>query len=486
MNRSFVVYGMESVDQKKGVSLLEKMGTPAALERKALWQEGGETLRLAGPLVVAYAGNQMMGLVDTAIVGRLGSAQIAGTSAAASLFFVVAILGMGVMMALDPLASQSIGAERPHEARRILREAIYLAVMMTIPLSFLMVVSLQVLPWFGFDAETQREAHLYLWPRMLGLFPLLMYTALRGYLQALSLGRPVMIATLLANLANIPLSVGLAWGGQLGWGGEWLPWGLAQGWGTAGVACATTLVTIFQVGVLVVVYRGLPHEGAPSKASWKGIQSLWWLGWPIALQHLAEVGLFVLTTLLMGHFGKVFLGGHEVALKIASFTFTMCLGVGQATSVRVGYAVGRRDPQAARRAGWIGGGVGITLMATSALCLVLFGHPLASLFAKQPEVVHTAVSFLGIAALFQLVDGVQVVATGALRGAGDTRTPLLLGLTSHWLIGVPVGVGLAFRTSMGARGLWWGLCAGLAAAALFLSVRFFYLTRGDMRAVMDR
>ncbi|MCK6511173.1 MATE family efflux transporter [Myxococcota bacterium] len=455
---------------------------PDRAHSAAFWQEGKDTLHLAGPLIVAYAGNQMMGLVDTAIVGRLGSAQIAGTSAAGSLFFVIAILGMGVMMALDPLASQAVGAGKPTEARRYLSDSLWLAVGLTIPLSFLMVASLQVLPWFGFDAETRHEAHLYLWGRLPGLFPLLAYTAYRGYLQALSMGRPVMIATLLANVANIPLSIGLAWGGQMGVGGSWLPWGLSQGWGTAGVAIATTLVTLLQCALLWWVVRSLAPKDQKKGASLAGVRALWWLGWPIALQHLAEVGLFVLTTLLMGHFGKVMLGGHEVALKIASFTFTVCLGVGQATAVRVGYAVGRCDAAGARRAGWVGGSVGIALMSMSALILVSMAYPLAWLFVKEAAVIHAAVAFLGIAALFQLVDGVQVVATGALRGAGDTRTPLVLGLLSHWLIGVPVGVVLAFGTSLGAMGLWWGLCAGLAAAACLLGVRFWWVTRGEMRA----
>ncbi len=454
--------------------------SPEETSRAAFWQEAKETLHLAGPLIIAYAGNQMMGLVDTAIVGRLGSAQIAGTSAAASLFFVVAILGMGVMMALDPLASQAVGAGQRTEAKRFLSDSLWLAAGLTVPLSLLMIASLQVLPWFGFDAQTQHEAHLYMWGRLPSLFPLLAYTAYRGYLQALSLGRPVMIATLLANVANLPLSIGLAWGGQLGWGASWLPWGLAQGWGTAGVAVATTLVTLFQCGLLWWVVRSLTPQGTREKASVQGIRALWWLGWPIALQHLAEVGLFVLTTLLMGNFGKIILGGHEVALKIASFTFTMCLGVGQATAVRVGYAVGRRDILGARRAGWVGGGVGLALMATSATILVWMAKPLALLFVKEGAVVEAAVAFLGIAALFQLVDGVQVVATGALRGAGDTRTPLVLGILSHWLIGVPVGVMLAFGTSLGPMGLWWGLCAGLAAAAGLLSVRFGWVTRSEV------
>jgi MATE family multidrug resistance protein len=285
-----------------------------------------------------------------------------------------------------------------------------------------------------------------------------------------------MLATLIANLVNIPLSIFLAWGGTL-WGGVSLPFGLTTGWGTAGVAWATTLVTILQAAILAWVYLRRVRDEPPPAISWGGMRAIWWLGWPIALQHLAEVGLFVMMTLLMGHFGDTALGGHEIALKIASFTFTMCLGIGQATSVRVGYAVGQRDPIAMRRAGWVGITLGLGLMSLSASLLAFQPLWLASFFTHDRSLLQAAIPFLWMAALFQWVDGIQVVVTGALRGAGDTRTPLLLNLASHWAIGVPLGAWLAFGTSLGALGLWCGLCAGLATISALLSWRFFWISR---------
>jgi MATE family multidrug resistance protein len=207
------------------------------------------------------------------------------------------------------------------------------------------------------------------------------------------------------------------------------------------------------------------------------------LGAPIGLQMLAEVGVFTIASIVMGRIGRTSLAAHQVALQLAGTTFMVPLGIGSAASVRVGQAIGRGDVPGTRRAGLVAIGTGAAFMLLCALLFVVAGEPLVRAFAKDAPVVRAAVPLVAIAAFFQLSDGVQAVASGALRGAGDTRWPLVSNLVGHYAIGLPTSLALAFGLGWGAQGLWWGLSAGLTGVAVALLARFVVLTRRPVARV---
>ncbi len=441
-----------------------------------------ETFRLALPLIAAYAGNHAMGLVDTAIVGRLQPVDIAGTGMGNSLVFLVSLLGMGLLHGLDPMASQAIGAGKPAQARRHLHEALLIAVVMVLPVTALIFSSLGALPLLGIDAPTQESAYYYLLGRAPGLVFFYVYIALRGYLQAVEVIRPIFTSTLVANLFNIPTTLFLTLGDRalvtLG-----LPTVGFDGWGVFGASLATTLMAALQMLILFWVLRRQPDVGPVEKPKKQGFKRMFNLGYPVSLQMLAEGGMFSVGTVLMGKFGPNILGGHQVALQIASFTFSLCLGVASATAVRVGHAVGRRDKTAARTAGFAGIATGFFIMMVSATAFFLWPRAIASLFAKPAPVIQSAIGFLYFAALFQLFDGIQVVAGGALRGAGETQLSMRVNVLTHWGFAMPLAIYLSFYTSVGAPGIWYGFTTGLMLVSILLVWGFHRITLKELKPV---
>lgn len=417
-----------------------------------------------------------MGLVDTAVVGRLTATNIAGVSLGNAIFFLVTILGTGILMALDPLVSQATGAQQHKKARGHLNSGMVLALLLCIPLTLALFASWAwVLPLFGIKPHVQQATYQYLLGRAPGVLFYFFFITMRCYLQSVSMTRPIVVMTVIANVANIPISIFLALGDN-GLTGLGLPAVGFAGWGVLGAAVGTTIVTLLQMlGLALALYQTSQKEASPFH--WGDVQTMFLLGVPIGLQLLAEGGMFGLVTMLMGHFGSGALGGHQVALQIASFSFTVCLGISAATSVRVGMAFGNQDPTRARRAGISGMALSGSFMALSGLMLWLTAPQLARFFATPPDVQAAAVSFLGIAAVFQVFDGLQAVASGAIRGTGKTQLAFWLNVASHWGCGVPTALFLAYGMGWKGEGLWWGLTAGLVAGSIVISAAFLPLTR---------
>jgi MATE family multidrug resistance protein len=242
--------------------------------------------------------------------------------------------------------------------------------------------------------------------------------------------------------------------------------------GAMGAALATSAVNLSSLVVCWIAVDKLERERATGGGDPVLARSIVALGLPIGLQLVAEVGVFALTGILAGTLGKMPAAGHQVALSLASLSFSMAIGVGAATSVRVGRAVGAGDTPAARRAGGQGIVVGATLMGISGLFFILMPRPLAALFTDDRQVIDTAVPLIQIAAVFQLSDAIQAVSAGALRGTGDTRFSFVANLVGHYAVGLPVAAALGFAAHLGAAGLWWGLSLGLTAVAVGQSIRF--------------
>ena len=432
--------------------------------------------RLALPLVFANVGQVMIGVVDTAIVGRLGGVELAGAGLGNSIYFTIAVLGVGVMSGLDPLLAQAFGARESDRAFLLFRQGAWLAIFLGLPLCAVALGIGRALEPFGIQANVAAGAQDYLAGRAPGLLPLLLFVGLRSLLQAANTVRSLIAATAAANALNLVLGVGLAFGDRALAEVGLAPIGLPA-LGVLGVAIAGSAATLLQVLVLLGAagrLRGpaslpaLPH--APS------VLRVFRLGAPIGGQMLAEFSAFALVHVLVGVLDGDALAGHQLAITLASATFMVPLALGNAASVRVGRAIGSGDTPRARLAGLVAIGAAAAFMSVAAFALILGPKSLARLFTDQPEVLSAAVPLLLIAAVFQISDGVQAVAAGALRGAGDTRVPLVLNLFGHYIVGLPAGIVLAHVCGFGARGLWWGLSIGLGCVALGLTLRFVRFT----------
>jgi MATE family multidrug resistance protein len=453
--------------------------TTSARDAPSAVRELDQLTRLAAPLAVANLGQVLLGAVDTAVVGRLGAVELGAGGLGSSLFFTVAVLGTGVLLGFEPLVAQALGAGEPGRARSMLWRSMWVAALLTVPLFWLGMGVGALLEPAGIAPDTAGLTRVYLGTRLLGLAPYLLFVVVRSYLQARVRTQPVLAAVLCANLINLPLSWLLALGDpgleRLGIPTIGLP-----AFGVGGAAWASVAATVIQ---LVVLWRavsgGRPRPSFPlgPGVTGRALQ----LGAPIGLTLLAEYGVFALVNLAMGNLDADALAAHQVAITFAAATFTVSLGVGAAAAVRVGRAVGAGDAAGTRLAGGVALLVGAGVMVLPAVLFWALPAELARVVTDRPEVVRATVPLLWVAAFFQLSDGLQAVAAGALRGAGDTRFALLANLVGHYGVGLPLGIVLAFGCGWGATGLWWGLTAGLTSVALALMTRFVRLTQTRVR-----
>lgn len=417
--------------------------------------------RLAAPIVMAELGWMAMGLVDTMVVGRVGAEAIAAVSLGTILFYGVAVCASGLLLGMDTLVSQAFGAGDAEDCLRSLFQGVWISLLL-IPVVMGLVWALgALLPGFGIDPEVVRAARPYLHALNWSAPALLVYFAFRRYLQAINLVRPVMWTLVTANLVNLA--------------GNWLlvfgHWG-APRMGAEGSGWATCFSRAYMVVALgVVIWRRETTLLASSRRlDGARIWALLRLGLPAAAQLGLEVGVFAVVTVLVGRLSAVALASNQIALMTVSTTYMIPLGISSAAAVRVGNGLGRSDPQAAARSGWTALGLGAAMMSAAAVLLLTASRIIARLFTPEAEVIAAAATLLRIAAFFQLFDGLQVVATGALRGAGNTRTSMLCHFAGYWLVGLPLGAMLCFKRGMGAAGLWIGLSAGLILIGIVLAV----------------
>jgi MATE family multidrug resistance protein len=453
--------------------------------------EARENLRLAAPIIATQIGTMLMGLVDTAIVGRVGEQALAGVAIGNTLVFAVSMPALGVLTAIEPLTSQAVGAGDGARARRTLREGLRLSFLLTVPFALIAWASLALLPWLKVDPGVVPLARAYVMWRLPSLLPFFVYIAAKTYQQAVLRPRAAVEAVIVANVLHA-VADWIAVFGDDGLARVGLPRIGLPAFGGAGAGVATTLSLSFMAwwiaGLRRRIPKGAPDEPKPGEIDAEGmdgevVRKLFRVGTPIGLQLLAEVGVFSLVTVLMGRLGGRTTAAHQIALGLASFSFMGALGVAQATSVRVGISVGGERAHDTRRAGLTGVGIGVAIMGVWSIVFATFPHALARIFTPDEAVIAAAVPLIRIGALFQLVDGMQVVSAGALRGTGDTRWPLALNVVMHWFVGFPLGLLLGFGLGMGAVGLWFGLTAGLATVAFALVSRFVVLTRKHIRAL---
>ncbi len=430
---------------------------------------------LALPIALAQFGLMTMSLVDTAVLGRVSKIDLAAVALGRNIGFAAQTLSMGLAMALEPLASQAIGAKDPKRAWRA-----YTSTLETITIAFVPVMILALLATFGLkplgvdDVVISRTRQfLVAWAPGLYAFPC--FIAGKTYLQSHSRTRPALVAAIVANAVNFVVCNLLVRGddalASIGLPRVGLPRLGALGSGIALTIAGILLASMVTRGAFGL--RPSSIEDSPVIARREIVR----LGMPVGLQMLAEVGVFALVSVLTGHFGSAVVSANQIALGLASFTFMGALGVSGATAVRVGHAIGAREKENARRAGLTGIGLGALGMACGGIVFATAPEFLVRIFTRDPDIVSLGSALVRVAALFQLFDGMQAVGAGALRGAGDVRFAFIGGVVSYWVIGLPLALWFGVARGHGALGMWWGLSASLVAAALIFVVRFIVVTK---------
>lgn len=436
-------------------------------------------LRLALPLVLAEVGWMFMGVVDTIMVGHLPNPALTISAAALGqvLYNTLAFGVGGILFGLDTYISQAHGAGEFDDANRWLLSGLVLAAILAALLMGMVWLGPFAMARMPVDRDVVRQAISFLGALNWGTLPLFLYMTFRRYLQAFNHVRPIAVALVSANLVNAALDWLFLFGHR---------WNIAgftfaiPSYGVTGAAASTALARLYLaafVGVAVwwVDRRhsyGLRAAARPPadarRIDMERIRRLLRLGGPVGAQIFVEIAIFAAVTSLIGTLGTAPLAGHEIALNCVATTFMVPFAISAAGAVRVGQAIGRGSASEARAAGWTAIGLGSGFMVCASAALVLFPTSIARGFTHDPAVITAAVPLLLVGAAFQLFDGVQVTATGALRGAGNTHAGLIVQLIGYWAIATPVGLWLAFHRHLGAVGLWMGLALGLIFAGIAL------------------
>ena len=433
--------------------------------------------RLAAPIVLVNVGLQAMGVVDTIMLGRVSAVDLAAGALGNFYFFVTAIIGIGILMALDPVISQAVGAKDATGVARGVQRGVLLSVFVTIAVTLSFLPAGGVFRFLRQPTELTSLAAGYVWWSIPGLLPFFMFNMMRQTLQALRRLTPVVIAVVVANAANVFFNWVLIYG-HLGFA----PGGVV---GSAqGTALARWLMAVALFGSAWHVLRPTLVPWRPESLLVAPLVRMLRLGFPVGLQFFAEAGAFGFVTVMAGWMGTTTLAGHEIALNLASMTFMVPLGVAGAAAVMVGHAIGAGDTLASRREAVAALVCGVGFMAAMAVLFAIIPRVLANAYTIDAATRVIATTLIPIAAVFQVFDGTQVISAAILRGAGDTRVPMILHALSFWAVGIPFGALLAFRFAEGAPGLWWGLTAGLAAAAVLQLARVRIKLSSDVRRVV--
>lgn len=454
------------------------------MDKSALWldhnrlrmnlvQESRLTLRLAFPLMIGQVSQMLMGVVDTLMIGHLGVVDLAALTFANALFHVPFVFGIGLLSGVSVFTSNSRGANDAAGARGSCRHGMYLATVLGLVLFGISWIVSMHLDLFGQPPAVARGTTGFFRILMASVIPALASIALKNHADALNRPWP----PFWIFLGGVVLNVGLNWVmiyGNLGF----------PALGFIGAAWATFISRTAILGAMIfwlVRARDL-REWVPYRwfraPDFPDLRRLLSVGLPASVQMAFEVTAFSLAGLIMGRFGAVAMAAHQIAITLAATAFMIPLGLSMALTVRIGQAHGAGEFTRLRPvmiSGWLLA-VGYSIMG--AVSFLVFGKFLASLFIKTPEVIALAGSMLMVVGVFQLFDSLQVASSAMLRGLQDARLPAVIGFAAYWLVGLPIGAGLAFQLHLGAIGVWWGLAAGLFVAAITLGPRLWKCTSG--------
>jgi MATE family multidrug resistance protein len=455
------------------------IGKISADERQRPWRdELRSTLALAWPLILANLTQQLIQATDILLLGRLGATPLAAATLALNLTWTFSIFLLGLITASSPMMATALGQRfnAVRDVRRTFRAGLWLLVIVMPPYSLLMWNAGGLMMTLGISAELAAQGQTFLRAYMWIVAPWLLFQLLRNFVAAVE--RPRIVLWL--SIGGIFLNALVSW--ALIFGHFGLP-----ALGLVGSGLGSTITWLIMCAALIAVtstdrrFRRFHLFGHWWRFDRQRTVAMLKLGWPIGATMGLEIGVFALAAYFMGWIGAPAVAAHAVALQLAALTFMVPLGLGQAATVRVGLALGRRDEAGVARAGWTAWVLGLLFMATMAL--VMWGIPrqLITLFLEDAPanavVIALAVSFLRVAAAFQLVDGAQVIGAGMLRGLHDTRWPLLFALVGYWVVGLGIGSWLAFAADWKGVGIWIGLASGLAVVAGLMLARWLLRDR---------
>ena len=418
-------------------------------------------VRLAVPIATVQVGLMLMGVVDTIVVGHVSTTELAAASLGNLYFYGLAQFGIGVVWAVDPIVSQAMGARDKESAALGIQRGLALGVSLGVAMTLLCIPAEAVYTLLRQPAEVIPRATAFVHVSALSLGALLMFITVRQSLQAMKQTHAIVGTIVVGNVLNLCLNWVFVFG-HLG----------APAMGAVGSALSSVIARCVMLTLLLVLSR---KQLAPMLRPWRPaalarapLLRMLRVGIPIGLQNCVEFTTFASISVFAGWFGAEAIGGHQVAINLASLMFMVPMGVGSAASVLVGHAIGEGDHAHARRVASGALVCGACFMALSACVLLAFPIVFARAYTSVPGVIAVAAALIPIAGVFQVFDGLQVVAAGVLRGAGDTRASLVANMLGFWLVGMPVSLWLGFKAGLGVVGLWWGFVAGLAAVALFL------------------
>ncbi|PWV65709.1 MATE family efflux transporter [Plasticicumulans acidivorans] len=466
---------MKLASAARGLYFMLATGHPLPMiHHEALYRALGELrtlLAIAVPLMIAQVAQMAMGFADTVMVGRVGAAELAAVGIGLSMWHPLYLFATGALMAESALIARLIGSGRTGHIAALARRARHLAWLFAVPCVLLLRAADTLLfRHLAIDPAIIPVAQEYLDALSWGVPGAFLYLAARFATEGLGQTRPVLIAGLSACAANVLLNWVLIYG-HLGF-----PALGARGCGYATAAC----LWLEAIGLLYMNRRQTLLRGDAGDGP--GLRELLRLGLPIGCAVFFETAIFAAVAIALGRLGPVAVAAHQIALNTSGLTFMIPLALSAAITVRVGRALGAGDLRSARRSGFTGVATAGVFMMLSACCIALAAEPIAALYTRDTAVATLAVTLLHLAAAFQVSDGLQVSASGALRGLHDARATMLITLLAYWGIGFPFGYALAFHFGYGAPGLWFGLIAGLSCAAVLLNLRFFHESRRRLAA----
>jgi multidrug resistance protein, MATE family len=439
--------------------------------------ELSRTLKLAWPIVIGQLSHIALGVIDSVMVGDLGADQLAAVSVSVGLFSILMVFGIGVSFAISPLTAIANGEGDHYKAEAILKNSFYMALALGSALALLMILLAPVLHLLNQPEAVTELSIPYL--RILGLsmLPVMIYQAFRQFSEGLE----IMYPALVIGLLMIPINAF----------GNWLlifgNWGFPA-MGLEGAGWATTITRFLAAAAMMtyVLYNKRFKVYEPMKLGLNTLQKtvmtrILKLGIPGGVQYIFETSAFAFAAIMIGWLGSKPLAAHQIAINLASISFMVAIGLSSASAIRIGHAQGKNDFVLARKIGkdsfWLSGG----FMGLCGLVFILGRFYFPSLYISDPEVINLAAQLLLIAAAFQIVDGIQAVGVGLLRGMEDVKRPTLYVMIAYWVIALPLGGLLAFQLNFGVMGVWVALALGLMASAIMLSYRFFRLVGQKIR-----
>jgi MATE family, multidrug efflux pump len=451
---------------------IERAPAVGAATRHHLATELIETLKLAAPMALTQLGQIAMMTTDLAFIGRLGDDAVGAAALAGTVYFIAFTIGLGLISAVAPLAAQAFGACDPRMVRRSVRSGLWMGLLISLPIMIAPLRGEQILHALGQAAEPSHLAQQYLFGLAWGVAPALWFVAIRGFMGAVNRPQPILWIT----LAAIPLNALLVY--LLIYGKFGLP---PLGLFGVGLATATVNLCTFLVSLWIATqqqpFRRYHILARLWRVDWELMRKIAVIGAPISIALMLEWGLFSSAALLMGVISTTALAAHQIALQVTAVLFMVPLGIGMAATVRVGQAFGAGDTQGVKRAGQVAMGLGIAIGLALTVAVVALRFAIARLFLGEnlPNIdatVSLAGSLLLIGGTFYIMDGLQGIAAGALRGLNDTRMPLAFAAVSYWGVGFCSAYVMAFHTSLGAEGVWIGLSLGSFVYATLLIWRF--------------